>query len=144
MGNKITTYNPNPPFNLFEGYGMSLAAEAGNFLFITGQVGANDDGTYPEGADAQIENTYKHLDRILAGAGAKWGNVVHFRSYHMGSVEDMENQVEKMGEMNNARMRQQYTWTGLGVSALIPRGTHVEIDMVVYTGCEGECEVDRR
>ena len=33
----------------------------------------------------QVENVFRHLDRILKEAGADWSNVVQLRSFHVGA-----------------------------------------------------------
>lgn len=129
----ITSYNPQPTFKTFEPYHLSLGAAANGFLFVTGQVGFDDDGTFPEDDDAQVENVFRHLDRILEAAGANWPDVVQMRSFHLDKL--METQAPKIFEEKRCRMPEdQHAWTAIGVTHLMPAGSRVEIDLVVATG----------
>ncbi|MET1414408.1 Rid family hydrolase [Roseibium sp. HPY-6] len=127
---KIETFNTQPTFKTFEPYHLSLGAKANGFLFVTGQVGFEDDGTLPEDDDRQVENVFRHLDRILADAGAEWANVVQMRSYHLDKL--METQALKILEEKRKRMPDdQHAWTAIGVTHLMPAGSRVEIDVTV-------------
>ncbi len=69
---KIETFNPMPTYGVFKPFNLSLAAKAGSLVFVTGQIGCDDDGGFPDDYDAQVENVFRHLDRILDDAGASW------------------------------------------------------------------------
>jgi len=132
MTSKIQNFNPYPTYQIFKTFNLSLSAKAGDFLFLTGQIGANDDGTFPEDFDNQLENVLKHLDRIIKDAGASWENVVQMRSFHVG---DLEEQFPKILELKAKLMpNHQHAWTALGVQQLIPKSSLIEIDLVVYVG----------
>ena len=131
---KIKTYNPDPPYNMFKSYGMSLGARAGDMLRLTGQVGVNDDGSFPKDYETQLINTFRHLDSVVKAAGADWNNVVQFRSYHVGADAE-EKQFPKLLEMNKKYMPLgQFAWTGIIVPQLIPRESLIEIDIEIYMG----------
>lgn len=72
-------------------------------MFVTGQIGANDDGTFPDAFEAQLQNIFTHLDRILKEAKADWNNVVQLRTFHTG---DLEAQFPKILELNPPGHRQ--------------------------------------
>ncbi len=45
-------------------------------LVVSGQVGVAPDGAVPAGLDEQIELCLDNLERVLAGAGMGWGDVL--------------------------------------------------------------------
>ncbi len=130
MNTKIENYNPNPTYQIFKPYNLSLSAKAERLLFVTGQIGANDDGSFPDDFDAQLQNIFTHLDRILKEANADWNNVVQLRTFHTG---DLEEQFPKILELKTKHMpHHQHAWTAIGVTQLIPRASKIEIDMIAF------------
>ena len=62
----LSQVNPEPTATLFKPYNLSLGTRAGDFLLVTGQVGLNDDGSFPDDLETEIANVFRHLDRVLA------------------------------------------------------------------------------
>lgn len=125
----IINFNPEPTFQIFKPYHLSLSAKGGNLLFVTGQIGANDNGTFPDNFEEQLHNVFKHLDRIIKDAEGNWDNVVQLRTYH---TEDLEEQFPKILELKSKYMPlNQHAWTAIGVRQLIPVESKIEIDMIV-------------
>ncbi|MEM7550312.1 MAG: Rid family hydrolase [Bacteroidota bacterium] len=132
MNSKIKNFNPDPTYQIFKPFNLSLSAQAGDFLFLTGQIGANDDGSFPEDFETQLDNVLKHLDRIIKDAGASWNNVVQMRSFHVGDLEEQFPRIlKKKAEL---MPNHQHAWTALGVQQLIPKPSRIEIDLTVYVG----------
>jgi len=133
MSTAIRTYNPQPTFEVFKPFNLSLAARAGDLLFVTGQIGFDDDGTFPDDFGAQVENVFRHLDRILADAGTTWSSVVQLRSFHVG--DDLEGQFPALLDVKARYMPDhQHAWTAIAVNRLIPAPSLIEIDLVAYAG----------
>lgn len=133
MKSAIKTYNPQPTYEVFKPFNLSLAAKAGDLLFVTGQIGFNDDGSFPTDYDSQAENVFRHLDRILKDARADWNKVVQFRSFHVGA--DLESHFPKLLEIKARYMpHHQHAWTAIAVNQLIPSPSLIEIDLIAYTG----------
>lgn len=57
-----------PPF--------SAAVRAGDFVFVSGQIGTRPDGTLPDGIEAQSRQAMDNVGAILARAGLGWRDVV--------------------------------------------------------------------
>lgn len=130
MSTQIKTHNPYPTKSVFEPFNLSLGTRAGNLLFVTGQIGFDDDGTFPTDPEQQVKNVFVHLDRILEDAGADWNKVVMMRSFHLN--QSMEEQAPYILEEKAKRMpTHQHAWTAAGVTQLMPAGSQVEIDLVV-------------
>lgn len=133
MPTNIQTFNPNPTAEVFKPFNLALAAKAGDLVFVTGQIGFDDGGEFPEDYDAQVENVFRHLDRILKDADADWSNVVQLRSFHVG--DDLEAQSPKLLEVKARYMPEhQHAWTAIAVNQLIPAPSLIEIDLIAYVG----------
>lgn len=133
MSTNIETFNPPDTFKIFKPFNLSLAAKASDLVFVTGQIGANDDGTFPTDFNSQLENVFKHLDRILKEARADWNNVVQLRSFHVGS--SLDDQFPSLLELKAKYMpHNQHAWTAIAVNQLIPSPSLIEIDLIAYVG----------
>ena len=66
----IKSYNPSTVAPPFAHYSHGVEAPAGaRWLHISGQVGVKPDGSLAEGAEAQIEQTWRNIFAILEAAG---------------------------------------------------------------------------
>ena len=133
MTSQIETFNPRPTYDVFQPFNLALAAKAGDLLFVTGQIGFDDDGQFPGDYDTQVDNVFRHLDRILTDAGADWSNVVQMRSFPVGA--DLEGQFPKLLQTKAGYMPDhQHAWTAIAVNQLIPAPSLIEIDVIAYVG----------
>ena len=60
---------------------------AGGFVFLSGQLGMNADGTLPEAFEAQAHNCFKNLRAILEEGGSSLAKVVKATVF----LSDLEN-----------------------------------------------------
>ena len=77
----VTRYSPDsiaPPFSNYA-HGVE-APGAARWLYISGQVGVTPDGALAEGAEAQMEQTWRNLLAILAETGMGPENLVKVTS----------------------------------------------------------------
>ena len=71
----------------YQPYLLSQAIKAGPFVFVSGQVGCDDDlNVVPGGFSAQGEQAFRNLNRALIAAGSSLENVVKVTIF----VTDME------------------------------------------------------
>ncbi|MEP7208967.1 MAG: RidA family protein [Casimicrobiaceae bacterium] len=106
----------------------SHAVETGEWLFVTGQMPIDADGSVPVTIEAQTESVFRNLRAVVARAGFADGHIVSARVYLTQFAEHYE-------RMNAVYARQfpdgRYpARTCVGVTALA-RGCGVEIDLVV-------------
>ncbi|GAA4332173.1 RidA family protein [Pigmentiphaga soli] len=105
----------------------SHAVQAGDWLFVTGQMPFLDDGTVPEGIEAQTEACVRNLRTIMARSGFGEAAVMFSRVY----LTRFETHYERM----NAVYRTLFepgrlpARTCIGVTGLA-RGCDIEIDFV--------------
>ena len=105
----------------------SQAVEAGNMLFISGQIPLNPSSgeLVPGGIEAQTEQVLSNLKAILEHAGLSFGDVVKTTIFLMdlGHFQIVNGLYEKwLGNAKPARATVQV--------AGLPRGSLVEIEMI--------------
>jgi enamine deaminase RidA (YjgF/YER057c/UK114 family) len=98
---------------------------AGNFLFISGQVGRDEHLNIIEGKEAQFTQAFENVKKVLAAAGATMDHVVDMVSYHT-DLRDLPLfiQVRDRYVTNPERYP---AWTAIGVTALAMPGLTAEI-----------------
>ncbi|WP_108482961.1 RidA family protein [Oceaniglobus ichthyenteri] len=68
-----------PPFARYS-HGV-IAPKGAQLIASSGQLGLAQDGTVPEGAEAQADICFANIDAILAEAGAGRGAVLRLNAY---------------------------------------------------------------
>ncbi|MEM7752898.1 MAG: RidA family protein [Pseudomonadota bacterium] len=68
-----------PPFARYA-HGV-IVPEGYRLILTSGQLGVAEDGTVPEGAEAQAEIVFGNLSAILASAGANVGDVLRLNAF---------------------------------------------------------------
>lgn len=108
----------------------SHAVEAGNFVFVTGQLATDPDDDslpVPSGIEAQTHKVMDNLQRVLSGIGLGFEHAVMIRIYLM----DFERDYAKMNAIYSTYFAddKRPARTTVGVMGLA-RGGIIEIDMV--------------
>jgi enamine deaminase RidA (YjgF/YER057c/UK114 family) len=67
---------PAKPHALYERHRYSPAIRSGDLLFVSGQVGAREDGSPEPDLAAQVQLAYENLNAVLEAAGASFADVV--------------------------------------------------------------------
>lgn len=85
----LTFINP-PKLQDPEFYSHAVSVGCGSRLVLTsGQVGAREDGTFPDTFKEQVEQAFKNLDHVLHAAGAHIRDVIKLKWYCVDwSAED--------------------------------------------------------
>lgn len=118
---------------IFEKFKYSAAVKAGDFLYVAGQIGLNEDGTIPETDKDQIEQAFRRLKLILEEAGASVNQIVELVSYHVGIANNLADFMEIKGRY----IPEPYpTWTILEVAGLARPELVIEIKAVAYVGSD--------
>jgi enamine deaminase RidA (YjgF/YER057c/UK114 family) len=79
----VNTANAPQPLGA---YSQAIRVKAGEFLYIAGQVGVDNDGnlTGDGSLAAQTRQVYENLGSILGSVGASFSDVVEFTTYVVG------------------------------------------------------------
>mgnify|MGYP002781093555 CR=1 FL=1 len=67
---------PAKPHDLYERHRYSPAIRSGDLLFVSGQVGAREDGSPEPDLATQVQLAYDNLNAVLEAAGASFADVV--------------------------------------------------------------------
>jgi len=110
------------------GISDSARVSAGDLVFISGQVGFEEDGSVPEDFERAIELTYAELERALTAAGATWEDLVRVNVY----ITELDQ--EKLATWRTTRNRlvqveEPSASTVIGVHSLY-NGATIEIDAI--------------
>lgn len=105
------------------------AAVAGDTIYVSGMLGANDDftGLVDGGIGAETTQAFRHVERILAAADATIADIVKVSVYmpDLGEWDEMNRAyLQVFGERTPARI-------AVGCNALL-FGARVEFDCVAH------------
>jgi enamine deaminase RidA (YjgF/YER057c/UK114 family) len=111
--------NPNLPFH--------PAVRAGDFIFVSGQVAKNPDGTMVSGTiEDETRATIEAIGRILAEEGASLADVVRVTTY-LGDSRDFGRYNRVFGELFGEAILARTT-----VEARAVINTKIEMDAIAY------------
>ena len=109
-------------------FGFSAAVKSPPFIFVSGQVGSDADGTVPDDPEVQIENAFTKLGAVLDAAGAGFDDIVEMTTYHVG----MRDHIQDFVAVKSKYIHEPFpAWTAIGVSELAFPGLLIEIRVIV-------------
>lgn len=113
---------------VYEQYGYSAAIRSGDFLFASGQVGVNEDGSPVKEPGPQIEKAFENLRLLLDAAGCSLEDIVDITSFHV----DMHSHFDVFASAKQATFPTAPfpNWTAIGVSTLADPAIIFEIKVV--------------
>jgi enamine deaminase RidA (YjgF/YER057c/UK114 family) len=135
---------------LYEKYHYCPGIKVGNTLYISGQVGRDQNLQVADGVEAQFVQTFENVKKVLSAAGATFDDVVEMITYHVTGVnlgslqaqpsDDSEQQFTIPHLPLFIQVKDRYfthkfpTWTGVGITALSTPGLIVEIKCTAILG----------
>ena len=123
-----------PEFFVTPGYGDYLrenlhyaqAVKIDNRVETSGQGGWDDEFNIPLLVANEVAQAFRNLTRTLAMAGARWEDVVHVNSYHVGGFPPEVNEA-MVKEYRHYMPEHAPIWTQVGVESLGLPAMRVEI-----------------
>jgi enamine deaminase RidA (YjgF/YER057c/UK114 family) len=127
---------------LYEKFHYCPGIKIGNTLYISGQVGRDENLQVVEGTEAQFVQAFENVKQVLLAAGATFDDVVEMITYHVvnldnpqevSSTESAQAQLAiphlpLFREVKARYFTNQFpTWTAVGVTALSRPGLIIEI-----------------
>ena len=111
---------------LYDMHRYSAAIRSGDLLFISGQVGAHEDGSPEPVFEKQVELAFKNLQAVLEAAGGTLDDIIDVTTFHT----DPEQQFEAVLAVKDKLFAQAPypNWTAVGVNWLA--GFDFEIKVV--------------
>ncbi len=103
------------------------AVRVGNTIYVSGQIGRDDNMQLVEPREAQIVQAFENLKKVLAAGGASMDDIVDLTSFHT----DMRDLALFMEVKDRYLTRDFPAWTAIGAASLcgVP-GYIVEIKAV--------------
>ena len=121
---------------------IAQAVQVGDVIYLSGQVGVDEQGDAPDSLVAQTTLAYEHVKAVLAEFGATLHNVVEETVF----VTDMAQTMAQVQEVFAARAaayggRPDVTQTLVAVSDLVDQAFKIEIKCTAHLqGSSGEHE----
>ena len=116
---------------LYEKYHYCPGIKVGNTLYISGQVGRDENLQVVEETEAQFVQAFENVKKVLTAAGATFDDVVEMITYHVTANEQSPVTIPHLPlfiEVKDRYFINQFpTWTGMGVTGLSTPGLIVEI-----------------
>ncbi len=115
--------NPEGSETIYEMMQFSQAVKVGTMVWVSGQVGVNEDFTIAEGIEAQSRKAFINLQKVIETSGGTLSDIVEIVTYHT-SMKDMEGFSNVKAEFFT---RNYPAWTAVGVSELVMPELLIEI-----------------
>lgn len=123
MGKAIQTDNAPAAIGPY-----SQAIQAGDFIFISGQIPINPaSGKIEEGIENQTKQVLNNLDAILKEAGASFEDVVKFTIF-LSSMDDFAT----VNEIYGKYLQEPYPARATVEVSRLPKDVLVEMDLTAY------------
>jgi enamine deaminase RidA (YjgF/YER057c/UK114 family) len=111
-----------------ETYGLAPGLRTGDLIFVSGQLGIDENGAIPADGARQAELAILAVQRVLAEAGATLRDIVQLQTFHKGGMAATN---EWFLPVKSRFFTAPYpTWTGFGVSDLGGEGALIEIGAI--------------
>jgi enamine deaminase RidA (YjgF/YER057c/UK114 family) len=123
MDSKKILINPKGTEQIYERMQFSQAVKSGNMIFISGQVGIDENLKIADGIENQTEYAFRNLEKVLAEANATLQDIVELVTFHT-SMKDMKG----FSKIKSKFITEKFpAWTAIGVTELVLPGLLVEI-----------------
>lgn len=122
--------NPKGTEGIYQSMKFSQAVKAGNFVFVSGQVGVDVTFKAAEGIENQTRLAFQNLKRVLEKSGATLGDIVELVTYHRSMKE-----LKGFAKVKNEFIAEDFpAWTAVGVTELVMPELLVEIRATALIG----------
>ena len=122
---------------LYEKYHYCPGIKVGNTLYISGQVGRDENLQVVEETEAQFVQAFENVNKVLLAAGASFDDVVEMITYHVTGANIVTSSEPQPLTIPHLplfiQVKDRYftnkfpTWTGVGVTGLSTPGLIIEI-----------------
>lgn len=121
---------PKKMVNIRERFRYSPGVQAGNLLYIAGQVGRDGSLNVVRDKEAQFVQAFENVGAVLQEAGASFDNLIDMVTYHT-DMRDLELFIS-VKDRYIKNLDSLPAWTGIGTTALAMPGLFVEIKGTAY------------
>lgn len=99
---------------IYENIHYAPAVRVGNTLYISGQIGRDENMRLVEEKEAQFVQTFENMKKVLAAAGATFADIVDVTSFHT----DMRDLPLYMQVRDRYFTGNYPAWTAIGAASL--------------------------
>ena len=117
--------------NIYDTYHYAPGLLIGDTLYISGQVGRDENLNVVEGAEAQYAQAFENVGKVLKAAGAGFDDVVELETWFAEDMADLETFMAVKDRYFTTRYP---TWTGFAVKGFSMPGILVEIKCTAIPG----------
>ena len=111
--------------DIVERYHYAPGVLVGDVLYVSGQVGRDENLKVIEDTEAQFEQCFRNVDKVLHAAGCSFNDVVELETWHTHFPGDLPLFMQVKDRW--IRGPDFPTWSGFGVASLSMPGLRVEI-----------------
>jgi enamine deaminase RidA (YjgF/YER057c/UK114 family) len=116
---------------MYVAYHFSQAVRVGDMIWVSGQVGLDENQQPADGVGTQARIAFENLKLVLEEAGASLGDVVELMTFHT----DLHGEIADFAVAKDTYFPRDYpSWTAVGVTHLAVRGLCVEIRAIAVAG----------
>lgn len=123
MNTNKVLINPAGTEKIYQAMQFSQAVRSGPMVFVSGQVGIDENFKIGEGIEEQARLAFTNLEMVLKEAGADLKDIVELVTFHT-SMKEMKG----FSRVKAKFIPDNYpAWTAVGVTELVMPGLLVEI-----------------
>jgi enamine deaminase RidA (YjgF/YER057c/UK114 family) len=117
--------------NLVERFRYAPGVLVGDTLYVSGQVGRDEHLQVVEGTQAQFEQAFRNVGKVLQAAGFSFSDVVVLETWFLNFPGDLAVFMQVKDQfLGNTTP----TWTGFGVASFSMPGITCEIKVTAVRG----------
>ena len=117
--------------NIYDTYHYAPGILIGETLYVSGQVGRDENLNVVEGVEAQFAQAFENVGKVLAAAGASFDDVVELETWFQDDMADLKTFMAVKDRFFTNRYP---TWTGFAVKGFSMPGIIVEIKCKAVLG----------
>lgn len=119
--------------NIYDTYHYAPGILVGDTLYISGQVGRDEQLNVVEGVEAQFAQAFENVGKVLTAAGSSFDDVVEMETWFTDSMADLKTFMAVKDRFFTNRYP---TWTGFAVKGFSMPGILVEIKCKAILGLD--------
>jgi len=121
--NEKLLINPKGTEAIYESMQFSQAVKVNNMIWVSGQVGINEQFETGKGIEEQTKMAFSNLKHVLEEAGASFADIVELVTYHINM-----NEMQQFSKIKTEFVPADYpAWTAIGVNELVLPDLLIEI-----------------
>ena len=115
--------NPKGSEQIYQSMQFSQAIKCNNTIWVSGQVGVDENFKFAQGIEAQAQLAFQNLEKVLKEAGSGLEDIVELVTYHTSMK-----QISGFSKVKAKFIPENYpAWTAVGVTELVLPDLLVEI-----------------